>query len=97
MKMAVMSLALVGMVSASSAFAADAMMASPDMDKCMMDHMKKMDTNGDGMISKEEYMAAMSAQWEEMHKEKTGLVTMSSMSMAMKQKKMDCDKMNMSK
>lgn len=93
------SVATLGIVAASSmTFAADAMMMKGDAsDQCMMDHMKKMDTNGDGMISKDEYMVAMAKHWEMMHKSKGDMVSMDDMKTSMQQQKADCEKMNMSR
>jgi EF hand len=40
-----------------------------------MEMAKKMDTNHDGMVSKEEFMKAMEQRWNEMDKEKKGMMT----------------------
>ena len=42
----------------------------------MHSHMASMDTNGDGMISKEEFMAFHQAMWDKLPKNKDGMVTM---------------------
>jgi hypothetical protein len=41
--------------------------------------MKSMDTNGDGMISREEFMKFQEDKWEKLPKNKDGLVMMSDM------------------
>ena len=43
--------------------------------------MKMMDTNKDGMISKEEFMKHHEAMWEKMKKNKAGMVDMKDMGM----------------
>ncbi len=48
----------------------------------MMD-MKAMDTNGDGMISKTEYMKHHEAMWAKMKKNSSGSVSMKDMQMMM--------------
>jgi len=40
-----------------------------------MEMAKKMDTNHDGMVSKEEFMKAMEQRWSDMDKEKKGMLT----------------------
>ena len=49
--------------------------------------MKSMDTNGDGMISKDEFMKAHEAKWNAMQKNKDGMVSIADM------EKMHHDKM----
>ena len=56
---------------ATGAFAADGM---------MMD-MKSMDANGDGMISKKEFMKHHEHMWSKMKKSKGGMVSMKDMEM----------------
>lgn len=51
------------------------------------DTMKAMDSNGDGMISKDEYMSYHQKKWDSMKKDANGMVDMKSMSM-MHDKKM---------
>jgi Ca2+-binding EF-hand superfamily protein len=57
-------------------------MAREDM-KCGqgMTQMKNMDTDNDGTISKEEFMKAHEAMWDEMKKNKDGLVDVKEMQM----------------
>ena len=43
--------------------------------------MKAMDTNSDGMVSKDEYMKYQEAQYEKMKKNKDGMVDMKDMGM----------------
>lgn len=45
------------------------------------DHMKMMDANSDGMISKTEYMNHQTMMWGKMKKNKDGMVMMSDMKM----------------
>jgi hypothetical protein len=47
----------------------------------MMAMMKSMDTNGDGKISKEEYMAYHEKMWMSMKKDSSGMVDAKSMMM----------------
>ncbi|MEP7083509.1 MAG: hypothetical protein ABI854_02140 [Betaproteobacteria bacterium] len=61
-----------------SAGAADKMMKSG---MTMSNDMKAMDTNGDGMISKDEYMKHAEMMFEGMQKNKDGMVDMKHMSM----------------
>ena len=49
--------------------------------KPMMMDMKKMDTNGDGMISKDEFMKYHEAMYDGMQKNKDGMVDIKTMSM----------------
>jgi hypothetical protein len=53
-----------------------------------MEKMKMMDTNGDGMISKDEFMKAHEAMYAQMKKNHAGMVDIKEMHMMM-QKKMD--------
>ncbi|UVW30061.1 hypothetical protein [Massilia sp. H6] len=53
-----------------------------------MDKMKMMDTNGDGMISKDEFMKAHETMYMQMKKNAAGMVDVKEMHMMMK-KKMD--------
>ena len=46
-----------------------------DEKKPMAMDVKKMDSNGDGMISKEEYMKYQEAMFDSMKKEKNGMVS----------------------
>lgn len=50
---------------------------------CMQMQMKSMDTNGDGMISQDEYMKAHEAMWDKMPKNSQGMVSMKDMQMQM--------------
>ena len=43
------------------------------------DYMSAMDTNGDGLISKDEFMNFHAAMWDKMPKNKDGLVAMKDM------------------
>lgn len=47
----------------------------------MMSHMKTMDANGDGMLSKEEFVKTHEAMFDSMPTNKDGLVVMKDMSM----------------
>lgn len=47
----------------------------------MMRHMQAMDANGDGLLSKEEFVRTHEAMYESMPKNKDGLVAMKDMSM----------------
>ncbi|MEO5621998.1 MAG: EF-hand domain-containing protein [Dokdonella sp.] len=47
----------------------------------MHSHMAAMDTNGDGMISKDEFMNHMQAKWDKLPKNKDGMVMMKDMEM----------------
>jgi hypothetical protein len=57
-------------------------------DDSMMNHgrtmtmMQEMDTNGDGKISKEEYMAYYEKRWMQLKKDQNGMVDPKSMTMA---------------
>ena len=46
-------------------------------------HMKMMDTNGDGMISKEEFMKHHETMYDKMKKNSNGMVSMKDMQMMM--------------
>ncbi len=66
MKKTLVMLSLAAMCSATSVFAADKMMMDKDQMGMMVDkHMKMMDTNGDGMLSKDEYMAGMGKMFDD--------------------------------
>jgi hypothetical protein len=52
-----------------------------DMDMGM--HMKMMDVNGDGMISKEEFMKFHESMFDKMKKDSNGMVSMKDMRMMM--------------
>lgn len=73
---ALMGSALLGL--GVSAVADDAMMSA---DHTTM--MKMMDTNGDGKISKEEYMAFYEKMWNNMKKDSNGMVDAKAMMMKM--------------
>lgn len=47
----------------------------------MMKHMKAMDSNGDGMVSKDEFMKSHEAMYEMLKKNKEGQVNMTEMPM----------------
>lgn len=64
------------MCSATLAFANDEMKSD-----AMHSKMSMMDANGDGMISKEEYMNYYESAWDKMPKDKDGMVTMKDMQM----------------
>ncbi len=70
---AVMTAALLG--AGATAFAKDNMAYRPMMDG------KMMDANGDGMISKDEYMNYHESMWMKMKKNKDGMVMMKDMGM----------------
>jgi EF-hand domain pair len=73
-------LALVGsalLAGSMSAIADEPMMSHEQM----MTMMKAMDTNGDGKISKEEYMAYHEKMWMSMKKDSNGMVDAKSMMM----------------
>lgn len=77
-----------------TAVADDSMMMKNDQSM-----MKAMDTNGDGKISKEEYMAYHEKMWMSMKKDSSGMVDGKSMMMSMHHgmmgdKDMSSDKMN---
>jgi len=76
----VMAAALAG----TSAFAHE----GKDGDAMMEQHMKAMDTNGDGMISRDEFMKFHESMWDRMPKDANGMVKMDDM------KKMHREKMH---
>ncbi len=87
MKKTLAVIGILGMCSATSAFAMDNMM---DMDhmKMMVDkHMKMMDTNGDGMISKEEHEEGAEKMFKMADTNNDGMVSKQEM-MDMKMKEM---------
>lgn len=63
------------------ASAADSMKLMKKDRMSMSKDMKAMDTNGDGMISKEEYMKHSEMMFEGMQKNKDGMIDMKHMSM----------------
>jgi hypothetical protein len=63
----------------TSAMAMDDKKMDMKMDKKM--DMKMMDTNGDGMISKDEFMKYHEMMYDKMKKNKTGMVDMKDMGM----------------
>ena len=76
MRKAISILAMAAMLGAgASALAKDDMMMRPMMDT------KMMDANGDGMISKTEYMAYHESMWMKMKKNKDGMVMVKDMGM----------------
>src|SRR2546427_1938032 len=50
-----------------------------EAEKAMMMQLKKMDANGDGVISKEEFMKYQEARYDAMKKNKDGMVDMAEM------------------
>jgi hypothetical protein len=64
------------MCSGTLAFATDDMKSD-----AMHSKMSTMDANGDGVISKEEYMNYYQSAWDKMPKNKDGMVTMKDMQM----------------
>lgn len=68
-----MAVALIG--ASASSMAMDDMKMSKNMD------MKAMDTNGDGMISKDEFMKYHEMMYDKMKKNKTGMVDIKEMEM----------------
>ncbi|MFC6520546.1 hypothetical protein ACFQAT_13000 [Undibacterium arcticum] len=64
-------LACVSLVASTSTFAKE----SEESEKAMMMQLKKMDTNGDGMVSKDEYMKYHEARYDAMKKPKTAWST----------------------
>ena len=74
----------------ASAFAMDHMKMDHMKNDCMAMQMKTMDANGDGMISKSEYMNHQTMQWEKMSKNKSGMVSVKDMEMMHKDMHKDC-------
>ena len=72
-------LAVAMLASATSAFAMDDMKMAKPMDMASM--MKMMDTNTDGMVSKEEFMKHHEMMFDKMKKNKMGMVDMKDMPM----------------
>lgn len=69
---------------AGTLIGAGASIAVADNMKCHDDmsmHMKAMDTNGDGMISKDEFMKGHEAMWDKMKKDGKGMVSLKEMEM----------------
>ena len=72
------------------ASADDAAMKPDNMhDGCMATHFKTMDKNGDGMISKDEYMDAMKMKWDKMPKSQGDKVSMDDLKNGMKMEHAD--------
>ena len=95
-------LAAAMLASTTSAFAMDDMKMGHPMDMASM--MKMMDTNHDGMVSKEEFMKHHEMMFDKMKKNKMGMVEMKDMPMMqmgmskdMKMTKDQMKKENMSK
>jgi len=76
MKNSVGSVLAIGLLLSASALADDKMGSMAGMD-----HHKMMDTNGDGMISKDEFMKHHEQMWERMKKNSKGMVDAKSMPM----------------
>jgi Ca2+-binding EF-hand superfamily protein len=93
MKMAILAVVSMALLGLSFASVADDSMMSHDH---MMTMMKEMDTNGDGKISKEEFMAYHEKMWMKMKKDSNGMVDAKSMMMQMMHNGTMSDK-NMSK
>ena len=72
MNKSTMLLALALMGAGACAMAADDTRMGEHMD--MKKHMKMMDTNGDGMISKDEFMKYHEMMFDKMKKNKSGMV-----------------------
>lgn len=85
--LAVIGTALLGL---SFASVADDSMMNHDQMMTMM--IKDMDTNGDGKISKEEFMAYHEKMWTKMKKDSNGMVDAKSMMMQMMHNGMMGDK-----
>jgi hypothetical protein len=95
-------LAVAMLASTTSAFAMDDMKMGQPMDMASM--MKMMDTNNDGMVSKEEFMKHHEMMFDKMKKNKMGMIDMKDMPMMhmgmskdMKMTKDQMKKENMSK
>jgi hypothetical protein len=88
------SMCLLGASMAASA--QDAAMKPDSMhENCMAMHFKMMDKNGDGMVSKDEYMDAMKMKWDKMPKSKGDMVSMDDMKKHEMMEHKDCsDSMN---
>jgi EF hand len=81
---------LFALIAGALVFASLPSIARDDM-KCGhgMMKMKNMDTDNDGTISKEEFMKAHEVMWDEMKKNKDGLVDVKEMEMMHKGSKKD--------
>ncbi len=77
------------MCTSTFAFAHDEM----KHDGMMHEDMKSMDANGDGMISKDEFMKFHEAKFDKMPKNKDGMVMMKDMEMMHHDKMMEHDDM----
>ena len=98
MKKILATLCVVAICSATSAIAYDTKTMNEDHIKAMVDkHMKMMDTNNDGMVSKEEFTTAMDKKFTEMDKNNDGMLTkqeiLDGKMMEMQNMGMDKDKM----
>jgi len=72
------------MCTSTLVLAQDGMKKDAMHNDAMKSDMKSMDANGDGMISKDEYMkssGATAAKWDAMSKNKDGMVDMKAMQM----------------
>jgi len=71
---------LATLAAVAASLSASMVLAQPDPNidpsqlKPAMAMVKKMDTNNDGMISKQEFMKAMEEKWNQMDKQKKGMV-----------------------
>jgi hypothetical protein len=89
MKLLNSAVALAALMCTSSIALADQGMGSGDgqhrgqgQQAMMYSQMKSMDTNADGLITKEEFMKAHEAMWEKMPKNSTGAVSIADMEKA---------------